>query len=58
MEPKRNQAEQMVFLNPIIYYGHKKMTGKQGVHTKVAKNNPNTASLVSTSFKRRKNSPW
>ena len=58
MEPKRNQAKQMVFLNPMIYYGHKKMTGKQGVHTKIAKNNLNTASLVSTSFKRRKNSPW
>lgn len=57
MEPKRNQAKQMVFLNPMIYYEHKKMTGKQGVHTKIAKNNLNTASLVSTSFKRRKNSP-
>ena len=50
----------MVFLNPMIYYGHKKMTGKQGVHTKIAKNNPNTrtARVVSTSFKRGKNSPW
>ena len=48
----------MVFLNPMIYYGHKNMTGKQGVHTKIAKNNPNTASVVSTSFKRGKNSPW
>ena len=49
----------MVFLNPMIYYGHKKMTGKQGVHTKIAKNNPNTrtAGVVSTSFKRGKNSP-
>ena len=47
----------MVFLNPMIYYGPKKMTGKQGVHTKIAKNNPNTASVVSTSFERGKNSP-